>query len=373
MVITKTHRIKVRPESHNWLNKASREINWVWNYCRWISDKAWIDHHKWLSPFDLTNLVSGSTKANPDLLIGRDSINKTAKEYGTRRNRFKKKLKYRDRNKLGWIPFKPGRLAKRKGDRFRFSGKVVRLFEELPNGKLLEGSFSQDSVGDWYFCVPVQVEIDATEAPKRAVGLDLGLKTAVTASNGSKLDSNFYRKQDRKIAGLQKRGHKKQAKFVHRKIKRQRAHALHTFSTDLIKNYQEIYIGDLKHNFIKTVSAKGTYDLGLGMLKAMLLYKGRWAGRHVKVIDERYTTRACSACGALSGPTGRTGLVVRNWQCGECGASHDRDANAAINICHFGMKHHPPSAGTSQNVVGVVQSGNKPSTGHGFNSDKIQA
>ena len=74
----------------------------------------------------------------------------------------------------------------------------------------------------------------------------------------------------------------------------------------------------------------------------------RWAGRNVILINEAYTTQACSACGCLSGPTGRSGLVVREWQCGDCGASHDRDVNAAINICHLGMKHHPPSAGTSQ-------------------------
>lgn len=352
MLITKTYKIKVRPESYNWLNKASQEINSVWNYCRWISDKAWIDQKKWLTPFDLIKLVSGTTKANPYLRIGQESINNAAKEYGSRRKQFKKKLRYRDQKKNGWIPFKPTQLTKQNGDRFRFCGKVIRLFEELPNGKLLEGSFSQDSVGDWFFCVPVQLEVQPLNAPNYAIGLDLGLKTAVTCSDGSKLESSFYRETEQKIGQAQRRGHKKQAKRLHRKIKRQRAHALHTFSTRLIKDFNNIIIGDLKHNFIKTVSAKGAYDLGLGMLKTQLLYKGRWAGRSVELINEAYTTQACSACGALTGPAGRTGLVVREWQCGDCGASHDRDVNAAINICHFGMKHHPPSAGTSpENLI----------------------
>ena len=74
-----------------------------------------------------------------------------------------------------------------------------------------------------------------------------------------------------------------------------------------------------------------------------------------------------SACGSLSGP------VVREWQCRDCDALHDRDINAAINICHIGMKHHPPSAGTSQIQAGVVQSGKMQSAGHGFNAYLIQA
>lgn len=372
MQITKTYKIKVRPESYNWLNKAALEVNMVWNYCRWISDKAWKDNRKWLSPFDMIKLVSGTTKADPDMRVGQDSINNTAKEYATRRNQFKKKLKYRDEKKTGWIPFKPEQLVKRKGDRFRFCGKVIRLFEDLPDGKLCEGSFSQDSLGDWYFCIPVIMEVERKPAPNHAVGLDLGLKTAVTCSDGQVLESSSYRKSEQKIAQAQKRGHKKQAKYLHRKVKRQCAHAIHTFTRRLVDTYQNITIGDLKHNFIKTVSGKTTYDLGLGMLKAQLLYKGRWANRSVLLINEAYTTQACSACGSLSGPTGRTGLVVREWQCKDCGALHDRDINAAINICHLGMKHHPPSAGTSQDQTGAVQSGISPSTVHGFSDCLIQ-
>lgn len=73
MQITKTYKIKVRPESYNWLNKAALEVNMVWNYCRWISDKAWKDHRKWMSPFDMMKLVSGTTKADPDMRLGQAS------------------------------------------------------------------------------------------------------------------------------------------------------------------------------------------------------------------------------------------------------------------------------------------------------------
>jgi putative transposase len=74
------------------------------------------------------------------------------------------------------------------------------------------------------------------------------------------------------------------------------------------------------------------------MLKRMLQYKGEYAGRSVQIVNERNTTRACSSCGALTGPSGLRQLVVRQWECAHCGESHDRDVNAARNILMTGSR-----------------------------------
>jgi putative transposase len=87
--------------------------------------------------------------------------------------------------------------------------------------------------------------------------------------------------------------------------------------------------------------AKSVLDAGWGMLKAQLQYKCQEAGRGVFVVSERYTTRACSSCGALTGPTGLDKLAVRVWTCSGCGDTHDRDVNAARNILLVGRC--PPS------------------------------
>ena len=57
--------------------------------------------------------------------------------------------------------------------------------------------------------------------------------------------------------------------------------------------------------------------------------------------NERYTTQTCSCCGCISdsSPKGRAGLRIRQWNCPECGASHDRDVNAARNILRVGLEH----------------------------------
>ena len=73
-------------------------------------------------------------------------------------------------------------------------------------------------------------------------------------------------------------------------------------------------------------------DSGWGMLKNLLEYKSQQAARGFEVVSERNTSVTCSACGALSGPRGVNGLIVRSWICSDCGESHDRDVNAARNI-----------------------------------------
>jgi putative transposase len=116
---------------------------------------------------------------------------------------------------------------------------------------------------------------------------------------------NFYRSLEHKIGQAQRRAHKRQAKRLHRKAARRRKDALHKFSRQLIDRYQLIVIGDVSSlKLVKTRMAKSVLDAGWGELKRQLQYRGQQAGRNVIIVNERNTTRACSSCGALAGPTG---------------------------------------------------------------------
>lgn len=86
--------------------------------------------------------------------------------------------------------------------------------------------------------------------------------------------------------------------------------------------------------------AKSVADAAFGMFLSRLESKARRAGRAFARVDRYFpSTRLCSApgCGALTGPKGLDGLAVRQWRCG-CGAVHDRDANAEINIRREGRR-----------------------------------
>ena len=234
---------------------------------------------------------------------------------------------------------------KRKGKTLRFSGKALRVFErELLEGALWKsGCFAQDSVGDWWLCLPTIQKATQSVAQKEAVGLDLGLKNIVATSDGEKLEAgHFYRSIERKVAEAQRRGHKRQAKRLHRTAARRRKDASHKFSKKIISTYQTINIGDVSSlKLARTRMAKSVLDAGWGMLKTQLQYKGQQAGRCVQIVSEKNTTRTCSSCKALTGPAGLNMLVVRSWVCSACGDRHDRDVNAARNILAAGRC--PPS------------------------------
>jgi transposase len=80
----------------------------------------------------------------------------------------------------------------------------------------------------------------------------------------------------------------------------------------MVAKYQKIVVGDVSPlKLVKTRMAKSVLDSGWGMLKGFLAYKCEHAARSFEVTNERYTTVTCSHCGALSGPRGVNGLIVR--------------------------------------------------------------
>ena len=346
----RTLRLKVKREGYAWLNAAVIEVNQIWNFANATSDKAarpFSGRPRWLTGFDLDKLTAGASECFEH--VGSDTIQRVNAGFATRRKQFKRtKLRWRvsqgSKRSLGWVPFKAVQL-KRRGKSLRFSGKVFRVFErELLQGAAWKsGCFAQDAVGDWWLCLPVAREAQQSFAPKEAVGLDLGLKDTFATSDGEKLQAgHFYRSIEQTIAQAQRRGHKRQAKRLLRTAARRRKDALHKFSRKIVNDYQTIKIGDVSAlKLAKTQMAKSVLDAGWGMLKTQLQYKGQQAGRCVLIVNERNTTRTCSSCRALTGPTGLDMLVVRTWVCRGCGETHDRDVNAARNILSAGRSPRP--------------------------------
>ena len=354
----KTLRVKVRPDTWCWLDMAAREVNMVWNHVNELCAKAARPYYgpgKWLSGFDVAALLAGTSK-ELDCLPAH-TITRIAVEHADKRSATKSiKLSWRrsggSRKSLGWVPFRRGQLQWKNGA-VVFAGQRFRIFDSygLRGLDLRAGSFAQNALGEWFLNVAVNVETRSSELlPAKAVGIDLGLKDVAVTSDGATLPAGrWYRGIEKKLAQAQRRGHKRHAKRLHRNAANRRKDALHKFSTTLVKDYGAIYIGDVSSTKLaKTRMAKSVLDSGWGMLKTMLQYKGHQAGRIVEVVSERFTTQACADCGSLTGPRGRTGLVVREWTCGDCGTPHLRDVNAARNILAAGLGR--PCAGTIKEI-----------------------
>ena len=102
-------------------------------------------------------------------------------------------------------------------------------------------------------------------------------------------------------------------------------------SENASRSVSEDHIRGIARKFGKSVSSAAT-----GQLRQFISYKSSQCGRRFVQVDPKFSTMTCSSCGAQSGPTGLSGLAVRQWRCACCGAQHDRDVNAAINTLLVG-------------------------------------
>ncbi len=199
---------------------------------------------------------------------------------------------------------------------------------------------------DRYF-VSFVVEFTPQQLPEngQSVGIDLGITDFATLSNGEKVKSpqplkkqlkrlrKLQRNLSRKQKGSKKRefARKKLAK-LHAKISDARNDFLHKLSTKIIRENQTIVLEDLNvSGMMKNRKlSRAISDLGWRSFRTMLEAKSVMYGRDFRVIDRWIPTSAtCSCCGFRGG---KKELNVREWVCLNCGISHDRDVNAAINI-----------------------------------------
>ncbi len=211
---------------------------------------------------------------------------------------------------------------------------------------------SQDPAGRWYVSLVVQdPTIQRLPAADTAVGIDVGLDHLLTLSTGGKITNPRHEREDRaRLAQAQRqlarkakgdganraKARRKVAKVYARIADRRRDH-LHKLTTRLVREHQTIVIEDLSvRNMVKNRSlARAISDAAWSEFRGMLEYKAAWYGRDVIAVDRFFpSSKLCSTCGAV-----RSGmpLHIRTWTCAGCGASHDRDVNAARNLLAVGL------------------------------------
>ena len=344
----KTLKLRIKDKHQKALGAMAREVNTVWNFCNETSSMAVRERHKFLSGFDLQKLTDGFSKCD-GVSIGSATTQQVCEEYATRRRQFKRTwLNWRvsnpksSRRSLGWIPFK-SRAVRYKAGQIHFCGLKLGLWDSygLSHYELRAGSLCEDSRGRWY--LNVQVKIPELVGPSlrvcSSVGIDLGLKTCATTSDGQKIEGRLYRGLEPKLGIAQRCGKKQRTRAIHAKIANQRKDMLHKFSTTLVRCNAAIFVGDVASSkLVKTKMAKSTLEAGWAMLKTMLEYKSHQAGVVFEEVSEAYTTQTCSCCRTISAssPKGRAGLGIREWTCSHCGSVNDRDVNAARNILALG-------------------------------------
>jgi len=199
-------------------------------------------------------------------------------------------------------------------------------------------------VDHWYVSFSVEMDdIPCIEMTGKSIGIDVGLKSLITLSNGQQIEPpQFLRQSENKLAKQQrnlsrkKKGSNNRDKQrikvgkLHRTIRNQRLDFAHKVSRKLVNAYDLIVLEKLQiQNMVKNHHlAKSISDAGWYQLIQFTKYKAEYAGKVVELVDPKNTTQNCSSCGKKVPKS----LSVRTHKCPYCGLELDRDVNAAINI-----------------------------------------
>lgn len=208
-----------------------------------------------------------------------------------------------------------------------------------------------ERAGAWY--ISAQMEVPAPEPTELngSVGVDLGVKSLATTSDGASFDNpRTLANYERKLARLQrelhrrKKGSSNRAKTkekiaaLHRKISDVRRHTLHNISAHVVSlKPQRVVVEDLnvKGMMQNRKLAKAIADSSMGELSRQLEYKAGWLGAEVVHADRWYpSSKTCSGCGHVKP---ELSLSERTYVCDNCGMVMDRDLNAAKNLANYGL------------------------------------
>jgi len=352
--IINTLSVRVRDKQASVLNRMAFDVNQVWNAANAdAAELSWVPIPEvgyincGTSSFELMKDLKGIRKER-DMIIDSTAVQETIALHAKARKQFKKdKLKWRcsggSKKALGWIPFKSGAVKWVNGQ-IHYAGYYFKVWDSygLSQFEFGSGCFSQNARGRWYFNIVIHVQPQSCSAKGGQVGIDLGLKTIATGSNGESLArQDCYRNLELKLGKAQRAKDKRRVRAIHAKIKNTRKDAIHKFTSKITKENSLIVVGNVSSSGLaKTKMAKSVLDAGWFMLKTQLEYKSIATQAVFIEVNEKYTTQTCSCCGLISqnSPKGRAGLGMREWTCTECGAMHDRDINAAKNILALGHK-----------------------------------
>lgn len=353
METVKTLKLRIKDKHAKAMLAMARDVNTVFNFCnetQYRSLKRYCNRPKvWLSGFDFQKLTAGFVKCE-GVTVGSTTVQAVCEEFaGKLKHAKRQKLNWRVSNRkspkysLGWVPFKKGAL-KYKGGQLQFNGLKIGLWDSygLSKYELRAGSFNEDSRGRWYVNIGIRVQVEEKRVPDGAtsIGIDLGLKTTATYSDGTAFNMpRWYRLSEQRLGIAQRANKKRQVKAIHAKIGNQRKDAIHKETSDLVKKHAAIFVGNVNASALaKTTMAKSVNDAGWSQFRTQLKYKAIRQCVVFEEVNEAFSTQTCSCCGSIppSSPKGRGALGIRRWTCSDCGTVHDRDVNAAKNIVRLG-------------------------------------
>lgn len=363
MEIIKGYKFRLEPnrKQREFIDRTNGCGRFIYNHFLGVRSKAWEESQTSIS-YNKTSQMLTELKTELPWLKEVDSmalqeslrdLDKAFQNFFSKRGGYPKfhskhnhNQSYRTRNQSNGIRImgKYLVLPKLGPVKFRQSRQVV--------GKITNATIRRTPSGKYFVSLCVTAEADPPPKKGGQLGIDVGIKSFYTDSNGNSIDNpKHLRKSEKKIVREQRKlsrkekGSKNQNKQrirlarVHEKIANQRKDFLQKQTTMLVRENQTICVENLRiKNMIRNRKlAKSISDISWGIFFRMLEYKAPWHGTEVIKVPTFYpSSQTCHQCG-YQNPEVKS-LKVREWVCPKCGAFHDRDENASINILTKGLQ-----------------------------------
>ncbi|WP_214755753.1 RNA-guided endonuclease TnpB family protein [Exiguobacterium sp. s157] len=226
------------------------------------------------------------------------------------------------------------------------------------NGKIRSATVSMTKTGTFFVSLLVEQDDEPWVPAEHKVGIDLGLGHFAVTTNDALVTEKIanprnLRKAEARLKRAQralsrkKPGSKNREKArlllarKHEQVRNRRNDFLHKLSRRIVDENQVVVVETLKPREMMQNRrlAKSIGDAGWGEFVRQLEYKCRFYGRTLIKADPWFaSTQVCSNCGENDG---RKGLDIREWTCGTCGAHHDRDVNASLNLLRLADRNIP--------------------------------
>jgi putative transposase len=357
---TYKYRLYPTPAQERAMKAALDECRWLYNRLLEERKVAWEETDTGLSRYQQVNRLPALKKERPALAVVHSQVlQNVAARVDLAFQAFFRRVK--DGKEPGYPRFRgagrydsfcyPGSGFKVDGQHVVLSkiGSVQAVIHRPVQGAVKTCCVRRTSTGKWYVAFSCEVEPAGLEPAESAVGLDVGLTSFATLSDGQKIaNPRFLRRDERRLKRAQRRREKapkgsvlrrklrKIEAQVHERIAHRRAAFLHEQTRDIVTAYGTVCIEDLSikglvHNHCL---ARSIHDAAWRQFLTFLAYKAAYAGRRVVQVNPAYTSQECSCCGHRQ----KMPLSERAYHCPTCGLEIDRDINAALNILRLGLQ-----------------------------------
>ena len=367
-IIKYTYKFKLDPtdEQKTLLNKHFGSVRYVYNYFLNQRKTEYLNNKKSLNYYDQAAELTQIKKTNTWLKdINAQTLQSSLKCLDTayqgffnKRTQFPKFKSKKNKNSFT-IP----QNVRCDGNKLiipKFLNGIEMIMEREIKGIIKHCSISKTPTGKYFVSILTEMEYNPVEKTNKSVGIDLGIKDFLVLSNGTKIKNHrFLKHYERNLKLNQKylsrktkgsvRYEKQRIKVakIYEKITNSRMDLIHKTTTNIINNFDTIYLEDLNikgmmknHKLSKAIS-----DVCWGKFIDTLEYKAFWNDKSIIHIDRFFpSSKTCSKCDWINNSLT---LKDREWTCPKCGSKHDRDFNAAINIENEGFRVKNISVGTT--------------------------